>query len=131
MPHLPRYTQQQVIEALTTAKGLVSIAATRLNCSQQTVMNYMRRYPKVRAVAQNFRDRMTDVAELKFWEAIQRGDPWAIGFQLKTQGRSRGYAEQVDFRLLLIKAVEELTHQGDVTVEEVMAEADEILASRR
>lgn len=126
-----RFTQQEMIDALTAARGLVSIASKRLGCSYDTVANYVRRYPKVRAVARNFRDQMSDVAELKFWEAIQRGDPWAIAMQLKTQARERGYIEQVDFNILLMQAVNELAREGGLTVEEVMVEAHEILASRR
>jgi hypothetical protein len=125
-----RFTQQQMLEALTLSKGLISVAARRLNCSYDTIMQYMRRYPKVRAVAVEFRNQMTDIAELKFWDAVHRGEPWAITLQLKTQGRARGYVEQVDFNLVLTKVVQDLAQVEGLTVAEVLAEAEAILASR-
>jgi hypothetical protein len=126
----PRFTQQHMIEALKASKGLVSIAARRLGCSHDTVSKYMRRYPKVRAVATEYRETMTDIAELKFWEAIQRGDPWALTLQLKTQGRARGYVEQVDFNVMLTKVVQDLAQVEGLSLAEVMAEAEAILAFR-
>ena len=35
----PRYTEQQVIDALTQAKGLRAPAAEALHCSRQTIGN--------------------------------------------------------------------------------------------
>jgi hypothetical protein len=127
----PKFTKQQVIEALQASRGLASVAARRLGCTHQTVVNYMRRYPDVAEVAQRQRDQMTDVAELKFWQALQNGEVWAITLQLKTQGRDRGYIEQHDFNFILNRAVRELADEAGLTFEEVMAEADEIRRTRR
>src|SRR4029453_9167187 len=90
-----RYTVAQVIAALRASKGMVSIAAQRLGCEQETVMNYCRRYPTVEAVKREARNEVLDEAELRLWQAIRRDEPWAIAFTLKTIGRSRGYAEQI------------------------------------
>jgi hypothetical protein len=89
-----RYTPQQIIEALERSKGLKNLAAKALGCDVDTVGNYIRRYPKVRAVAETQRGLMVDLAESKLYEAIQTGQPWAITLCLKTLGKDRGYVER-------------------------------------
>jgi len=37
---------------------------------------------------------MMDMAELKLLDAVVMGQPWAILFYLKTQGKDRGYVER-------------------------------------
>jgi hypothetical protein len=125
-----RYTKQQVMDALEATRGLASLAARRLGCTHGTVLNYMQRYPEVQAVAERQRAIMTDVAELKYWQAIQRGDIWAVTMQLKTQGRDRGYAEAPDFEVILHQVVAALAVEYKLPLEEVMQEAEEIRRRR-
>jgi hypothetical protein len=126
-----QFTERQVKEALESCRGLTSLAARRLGCTHQTVLNYMARYPDVQAVAERQRNLMTDIAELKYWAAIRRGEPWAIAMQLKTEGRERGYGDTVDFTMLLHQVVRELVQEHGLTFEEVMQEAEEIRRRRR
>jgi hypothetical protein len=125
-----RFSKQQITEALNACRGLASLAARRLGCTHGTVTNYMKRYPEVQAVAERQRDAMTDVAELRYWMAIEKGEPWAVTMQLKTQGRDRGYGEAPDFQVILHQAVEQLAAEYGVPVEEVWAEAEAIRRSR-
>jgi hypothetical protein len=90
----------------------------------------MKRYPEVQAVAERQRDSMTDVAELKYWRAIQKGVAWAVTMQLKTQGRERGYGEAPDFNFILHQAVEKLAAEYGLPIEDVMMEAEAIRRSR-
>jgi hypothetical protein len=90
----PRYTAGQMIEALKATKGMIYLAAQRLQCDHQTVLNYCKRYPTVEQTKQGSRGELLDVAELKLWQAVQRGEAWAIAFTLKTIGKSRGYVER-------------------------------------
>lgn len=89
-----RYTKEQVAAALTRTKGMITLAAQTLGCDPTTVRNYVARYPELQVVLSDERDRMTDVAELKLYEAIQGREPWAVSLYLRTQGRSRGYVER-------------------------------------
>src|SRR5690606_1181906 len=91
-----KYTTAQVIQAIRETKGLVSLAAKRLKCHPDTVRRYAARYPTVAAALREERAAMTDVAELALYNAIQRGEPWAVTFYLKTQGKDRGYTERID-----------------------------------
>jgi hypothetical protein len=91
-----RYAQQQVIDALTETRGLVTLAAHRLGCAPNTINAYCLRYPKVRAARDTARERQLDVAEAKLFQAIDRGELPAIMFLLRTLGRSRGYGDRLE-----------------------------------
>jgi hypothetical protein len=125
-----QFTERQVKEALESCRGLTSLAARRLGCTHQTVLNYMARYPEVQAVAECYRELVTDIAELKYWRAIQQGEVWAVAMQLKTQGRERGYVEAPDFDFVLHQAVKRLAEEHGLPLEDVMREADEIRRDR-
>ena len=91
-----RFKATEVIEALHKTRGTVTIAADLLQCDDTTVRNYMRRYKTVRDVVEHYNEKMVDVAELKFWAAIEHGDPWAVAMALKTKGKNRGYVERTE-----------------------------------
>ena len=96
MADKPHYTAEQMIEALNTTHGMVFLAAKRLGCSYQTVMNYCERHPTVQAAKDAQRGEMLDTAELKLWESIQKGEAWGISMALKTIGKDRGYVERTE-----------------------------------
>lgn len=114
-PPIPPKTDREaiepakIIEALRRSKGMVSIAARLLDCSRQTVYSAMERHPEISEVVAGERELLIDTAELKLVDSVTKGQPWAIAFYLKTQGRHRGYIErrEVDLegRLTLEQAV--------------------------
>lgn len=89
-----RYTAAQVASVLVTTKGLIYLAAKRLKCDPDTIVNYCKRYPSVQAVRDAQRGQMVDLAEQKLWESIQNGEAWGISLCLKTLGKDRGYVER-------------------------------------
>ena len=89
-----RYTAQQVADALTQAKGFVSVTAKNLGCSDQTVRNYMDRYAICKQAVLDAREQMIDIAEGRLYQNINEGDNTAIIFFLKTQAKHRGYIEK-------------------------------------
>jgi hypothetical protein len=93
-----RYTAQQVAAALTAAKGFVSVAAKNLQCSDQTVRNYMERYAMCKQAVTDARESMIDIAEGRLYQNINSGDNTAIIFFLKTQAKHRGYIERYEQR---------------------------------
>ena len=90
-----RYTQAQVISALRDTKGMVYLAAKKLGCEAQTVYNYRDRYPAVRAEMEQQDGEVDDAAEMKLYQAIIAGEPWAVQFRLRTKCKGRGYVERV------------------------------------
>jgi hypothetical protein len=118
-----RYTAAEVSAALRESKGMVSIAAQRLGCDQDTILNYCKRYPTVEAVKREARNEVLDEAELRLWKAIRRDEAWAIAFCLKTIGRSRGYGEHLDLNVSIQAAAEKVASEFGLTVSEVIQEA--------
>ena len=94
MAKTQQYTAQQVADALTQAKGFVSVACRNLGCSDQTVRNYIERYAVCKQAVTDAREAMIDMAEGKLYQNIANNDTTSIIFFLKTQAKSRGYVER-------------------------------------
>ena len=91
-----RYTAQQVADALTAAKGFVSVAARSLGCADNTVRNYIERYAMCKQAVIDAREAMIDYTEGKLYQNIQNNDTVSILFYLKTQAKHRGYVERTE-----------------------------------
>lgn len=89
-----RFTDKKIIDALTEAHGLVSIAAKSLDCHPDLIYKRMRDSSDIRHALEVARDSMTDTAESSLFNAVKGGESWAVCFYLKTQGKSRGYVER-------------------------------------
>jgi len=85
-----------VLAELERCRGGVYLAAKNLKVSHVTMFNYLRDYPEAQAVVDAARGQVLDVAELGLAAAVQKGQPWAITFMLKTIGRNRGYNEKLE-----------------------------------
>lgn len=109
----PKYTIEKMSAALTDAKGLVHVTAQRLGCTPQTVYNYIKKHETVRIALENAREYMVDAAELKFFDAINRGESWAIAMMLKTRGRNRGYIERQERETTVRLTLEEAAQLSD------------------
>ena len=88
-----RYTVAEVVQALEDSRGLVTHAAARLGCSRNTIHLYAKRYPTVKETLYWKRRELCDLAMLKLYDAVERGDPWSITFVLRTFGADRGYGD--------------------------------------
>lgn len=113
-PSQKRVTVKEVAAALRKARGMVSVAARELGVSRRTIYNYRAKSPIVQEALEDSREHTTDVAELKLFEAITKGEPWAISLYLRTQGRHRGYVETTN-----------VNHSGSLTVEAIAKLSDE------
>jgi uncharacterized protein YdbL (DUF1318 family) len=94
--HYRKYTQKQVIDALEQSRGMLSHAARRLGCSRTTLNAYIEEYKEIAQAKKDAHEEVNDVTELKLFDAIQRGEAWAICFRLKTQAKDRGYIEKAE-----------------------------------
>jgi transposase-like protein len=91
-----KHTQEQMIKALEESKGLIAPAARALGCSRDTIRKYLDEYGEVAQAKLDQREAVTDMAENSLYEAIRRGEAWAVCFYLKCQGKSRGYVERAE-----------------------------------
>lgn len=96
MAKTDQFTAQQVADALTQAKGFVSVAARNLGCADRTVRSYIERYAVCKQAVTDARESMIDIAEGRLYQNINSGDNTAIIFYLKTQAKHRGYIERYE-----------------------------------
>ena len=89
------YSTKAIIDMLEKHRGQVYAASAELGCNYMTILRRAEKQESIRTAINKWRYRRTDVAEGKLEDAITRGEPWAILFQLRTQGRERGYYEHV------------------------------------
>ena len=91
-----KYTQEQMIKALEESRGLIAPAARTLGCSRDTIRTYLEEYSAVGQAKLDQREAVTDMAENSLYEAIRRGEAWAVCFYLKCMARDRGYIEKAE-----------------------------------
>ena len=94
MARQPRFTEDQVAEALRSAGGIRSDAAALLKCSPSTIKRYIDRSEALATIAREVVEEVVDLAESKLVDAINDGNLTAIMFYLKTKGKDRGYSER-------------------------------------
>lgn len=111
------YSTEKIIAALEKTHGGIFLAAEEIGCSYKTIE---RRATEVKAVAEiieKYSGRRTDVALLKFEQAINNGEPWALTLQLtkSKHGRTRGYSDhhEISAEVQHTLTVRELTQGGD------------------
>jgi hypothetical protein len=90
-----KYTQKQVIKALAETRGMIYLAAKRLGAHPNTIANYRKKYPAVEDAVQTYRGETIDLAEAALYNAVLKGEPWAVTFFLRTVGKHRGYSETI------------------------------------
>jgi hypothetical protein len=112
-----KYQPATMVEALTETKGMVTLAARKVGCDEDTIYRYAKRFPIIQHTITSQRNEMLDVTELRLFSAIQAGEAWAVCFFLKTQGKGRGYVER-----------QEVQHSGDMEI--VSDDRYEAIASR-
>lgn len=89
-----QFTVDQVADALKAGRGLRSLAAAHLGCNRRTISRMLQRHPELRDVAHDEDEAQKDIAEGKLFEAIGKGQAWAICFYLKCKAKDRGYVER-------------------------------------
>ena len=88
------WKNSEIERALREAKGMVYLAARQLGCHPDTIKARLKTSPQLRAVLESEDELVTDTAELKLYQAIITGEPWAIQYRLSRKGKARGYGEQ-------------------------------------
>jgi hypothetical protein len=91
---MPRYTDDQLAEALTACKGMVFLASRRLGCSHHTMDARVKKSRRLQAIVDEQAGLVLDTAETKLFSAVAAGDLGAIKYILSTKGTRRGYVER-------------------------------------
>lgn len=94
MANKDRYTIEQVKQALESGGGFLSVAAETLGCTRKTIYNYLDKYPQLKEVCEDIRERYLDLGESELIKKIKKGSTPELIFFLKTRGKGRGYVEK-------------------------------------
>lgn len=89
-----RVAHAAVAAALREAGGNVAEAARMLRLTRRAVCYRVADSEELRTIVEDARESTVDHAERSLAQAVQRGEPWAVCFTLKTLGKSRGYVER-------------------------------------
>jgi len=86
-----------MIEALTKALGIVTLACKDVNIARQTHYRWMQEDEDYKQAVEDVADIALDFAESKLHKQIEKEDTTATIFYLKTKGKKRGYIERQEF----------------------------------
>lgn len=89
-----QYTDQDIVQAIRAANGLLSVAAEKLGCSRRTIELRAKESEEVREAISTAQERELDEAESQLGKAVRAGKAWAIIFILSTLGKKRGFTKQ-------------------------------------
>lgn len=98
MARKEEFDREEMINAIWGAQGKVSVAAQAVGCTPETVFAYARKYATVKDAIDQARstwdEKLLDAAEVKLYEQVLDGRPWAVKYTLATKGKARGYVER-------------------------------------
>ena len=105
--------KSEVAKLLAEFGGNVSAVARKIGVARSTVYKYVTEQPALQRVMHDARETALDHAESSLLRAILNGEPWAVCFMLKTQGRQRGYVERQEIlqNTRVTMAVEEMSDE--------------------
>jgi len=78
---------------------LITYAARTLGVDPKTVRDYIARFEICDRAYREARQTTGDLCELRLFEAINRGEAWAIQLYAKTQMRDRGYGDKTQIEI--------------------------------
>ena len=89
-----RFTVNEISEALTKSNGFLSGAAKHLNCTIQTIDNYIKKFPALQELQKELKHKRDDIVENAIMKGITEGNVALIIFYAKTQMKHRGYTDK-------------------------------------
>lgn len=122
-----RYKAQDVADAITKSKGMITYAAKMLGCNRSTVHSYVNNFEVCREAVSDARAGMLDNAELQLANQIQDGNITAIIFYLKTIGKHRGYIERHDIGLAISPDTLKLANELGISESDIVREFEALI----
>ncbi|MCS7068499.1 MAG: helix-turn-helix domain-containing protein [Meiothermus sp.] len=89
-----KLSRKAVEQALRASRGVLAEAARSLGITRQSLYRIVERHG-LWGLIEELRDEIVDLAEARLFEAVERGEPWAVSLVLKTLARQR-YSERFE-----------------------------------
>lgn len=100
MPGVTHESQQikkkAMIDALHKTLGIVTAAAKLVGIDRVTHYDWLKSDPEYKKMVEDVADVALDFAESKLHKQIEKENPVATIFYLKTKGKKRGYIEKTE-----------------------------------
>lgn len=87
---------EDIREALLKRFGVIAVAARDLGVGRETLRHYIDARGHLKAVEEQAREGLLDVAESKMINAIAKGDGNMVRFYLERHGAHRGYGKKTE-----------------------------------
>lgn len=84
-------SDEKIAEALRRSKGNISNAAKCLKCTRKTIYARVEKNEEFRAILEEGREILVDLAETQLEKNVKAGDQRAIEFTLRSLGKRRGW----------------------------------------
>lgn len=84
-------SDETIAKALKKTGGNMSATAQALKVTRQAISKRVKENPDLKAVCDEARETLVDLAESKLVGAVKKGNAWAVRLVLTTTGRGRGY----------------------------------------
>ena len=105
-----KYTQEQMIEAIYEAKGIIAVAARKVGCTRQTFYTYKEKYPELQVAYDDINEVTKDQVEnqllLHIFGLKDTSGNYVLSpnltaaiFYAKTKMKDRGYTEHTTLGL--------------------------------
>lgn len=85
---------RDIVKEIRKEAGNVTAVADTLGISRMTMYRKIRKSPVLQAAIEEARESSLDKVEHVLHQKAADGEPWAVCFYLKTQGKRRGYVER-------------------------------------
>lgn len=93
-----KYSKEDIISAIREAKGVLTVAASILDCDRSTIYKRMQNDEDIKEAHEQASEVMLDQAENALYDLIdsdKHKDHWkAVRYLLSTKGKKRGYVER-------------------------------------
>ena len=96
-PLQERYTVEQIAKAIIKCGGWLAKAADVLGCTYKTIWRYSEKYPELKELIEDVKNRQLDEVEEKLLGKVRAGDVTACIWWLKCQGKGRGWVERQEW----------------------------------
>ncbi len=90
----PTTEERKLAKLLTDMRGNISATVRAVGRSRRAIYHRIEKSPFLKATVEEARETILNEAESVLFEAVKRGEGWAVCFLLKTIGKNRGYSER-------------------------------------
>lgn len=89
-------SQEEFLEAIINSRANIGYIAEQTGYTRETVRKRIRDEPVLNDAYSEVYESVMSLAEDRLFEAIDKGEPWAIKLYLTTKGAAKGYGLKME-----------------------------------